>query len=243
MKFALITDLHLDKSTFGVPRAPEIERGLRQVEIAVAVRKVDVVIFLGDLTDPDSGGLAWHATRTATELALNLDREGIESIWIAGNHDVQNDGTGATCLTPMVALSRVIPRIHVAEGPKLVVLGDGYVVACLPYTAVSRTYDPATTYPRLISLAPPGSKIIVAAHLMIPGVAPGEETIEMPRGRDIAFPLGVTADAVFRCNGHYHRRQDFDPNDGGPVIHIPGAPVPFAFGEEGNPSVFSVVTL
>lgn len=247
----VVSDLHLDKTTLGVSRKPEVELALQQAtEHAIATR-ADAFVFLGDLADPDSRGATLKAIDVVCKAALRLSRARIMSIWIAGNHDVEEDGSGATTLTPLLGLESASSDdwvldhgaeeapIFIAEGPRLIPVIDAQIL-CLPYTAVSRTYDPAVVAE---SAFQKGGPVIVAAHLMIPGIVPGSETTEMPRGRAVTFPVRETTQAVVRMNGHYHLRQDFDPGDGGAPIHIPGAPVPFAFGEEGNPSAFSVIKI
>ncbi|MDF2697890.1 MAG: nuclease SbcCD, subunit [Labilithrix sp.] len=246
VRIVVVSDLHFDKDTLGVPRMPEVCAALHQaVEYAIEIDAA-ALLCLGDISDPDIGGAASLAPKHCAAAALRLEHHEIHSVWIAGNHDVYEDGSGATTLSPIVALDSGTGCIHVVERPAFIDIAHRLAIACLPFTAVSHAYDPDVAYTRMTEEAakrkePPA--IIVAAHLTIPGVEPGEETTDMPRGRDVVFPFEATRGALARLNGHYHRRQVFDPEDGGPPIHIPGAPARFAFGEEGNDPGFLVLTV
>jgi DNA repair exonuclease SbcCD nuclease subunit len=233
-----ISDLHADISTLGVPRFEEVGAALdsavkKAIELSAAGAKVSF-LFLGDLTDPDNGGATLRAIEIAQRAALHLSVESVSSTWIAGNHCVVDDGTGESALTPMRALA-VFENIFVADCPMVVQLGPSLALMCLPFTPICRSYDP-DAWARA-NWPPAGTRVVVAAHLMIPGIVPGEETLEMPRGRDVVFPLEATRGAVARLSGHYHRAQDFDPGDGGPVIRVVGSPLRCSFGtEDHNPS-------
>jgi DNA repair exonuclease SbcCD nuclease subunit len=82
----------------------------------------------------------------------------------------------------------------------------------------------------------PGSKYAVAGHLSVPGVVPGEEVTEMPRGRDIRFPIEACAGVDLLMNGHIHRRQ-VSP-DG---VVIPGSLAKLTFSEEENTPGFLII--
>ena len=244
MKLVIVSDLHLDKETLGVPRAPEVEKCLWQAAEHAQRTKADAFVFLGDLADPDTGGASKKATACAIDIAMALRSWRIPSIWMAGNHDVEEDGTGATTLTPLVVLEEwTSGEIMAVEAPRLWVFDDARAIALLPFTAVARAYDPDVEVRKLLDAAGK-RKTIVAGHLNIAGIGPGEETLEMPRGREVMFPIEATTRAAFRMCGHYHTRQNFDPGDGGAPIHIPGSPAAFAFGEhDGITPAFSVMTL
>ncbi len=247
-KLVCVSDLHLDKETLGVSRFPEVERALWQAADHAIAINADAFLFLGDLADPDNGGATILAGRVACEVAMQLGRSGgqgystgIPSFWMVGNHDVFEDGSG---LTTLESLRPLFDEFHVrlVDGPLLVEMGDDLSLVFLPYAPVARAYDPAKAAREMFARA--RSRVLVASHLNIPGIGPGEETIEMPRGREVMLPLEETRGAYFRLSGHYHARQDFDPGDGGPAIHIVGSPAAFAFGEhDGGAPAFSVIEL
>jgi DNA repair exonuclease SbcCD nuclease subunit len=248
VKFVVVSDLHLDKETLGVPRLPEVERALWQAASHAIEIEADAFFFLGDLTDPDSGGAAVKASRIAMDVAMQLGRNrcnhqgAIPSFWMVGNHDVFEDGSGLTTLEVMRPL---FDEFHVSliDEPKLVEFGDVSLVF-LPYTPVARGYDTAKAAKRMMSDARARGRVVVASHLNIPGISVGEETNEMPRGREVMLPLEETSGALFRLSGHYHTRQDFDPGDGGPPIHVVGSPAAYSFGEhDGVTPAFSVITV
>lgn len=253
MRIVCTSDWHGDWSTLGHRRHDEVAAAVdRSVDVAVE-EKADAYLCLGDVSDPDTGGDTFRTIELVLRTALSLRERGIRSIWVAGNHDVCEDGSGASTLTPLRALEDAFPdEIHVASSPRLVWLDGDVAVLCLPFTPMSHGVDAATAAASLLGERglPPlprrdgplrtgeRARVVVAGHLMLPGIHPGGETTEMPRGREVLFPLAETRDAFLRLNGHYHARQIFDAGDGGPPIYIPGSLARLNFGEEGNePSI------
>lgn len=236
LKVALSSDWHGDWQTLGVSRFEEVSAAVQE-SVDTAIReKVDYYIFTGDLADPTGDGWMFKAINLAGDVIRRLNESSIRCIFLAGNHDVCTDGTGATTLTPLRHWQKKL-EIEIVEAPKRISLKEDFDLLCLPFTPPSHAYEPS----KWARFERHGRKLIVAGHLTIPGIHPGSETTDMPRGREILFPLAETTDAVFRCNGHYHQRQDFDPGDGGPLIHIPGSLVRFGFGEEDNRPAFSII--
>lgn len=228
MILVVVSDLHGDRDTLGVSRAPEVATALDEaVQYAIEV-EADAFICLGDIADPDSGS-AFHAMAMCIEQAHVLAQHEIMNVWIAGNHDVWEDGTGATCLSPLAAIERrdgANGLIRVAEQPRVIELPDKHSLFCLPYTPVSHNYDPREAATHAFA-ANHDRKIITAGHLMLAGIHPGEETVEMPRGRDVAYPIEETAKSTMRLCGHYHTRQTTAEG-----IIIPGSLCRFTFSDE-----------
>jgi hypothetical protein len=193
-------------------------------------------LFTGDLCDPDKNMNVYDAVRVAQDIALWLASNQIHSHWVAGNHDVIEDGSGTTTLTPLKSLAAG-GYVHVYERPDCVTLGEGVTMFVLPFVATSHPYDPTKFV--VDSLPDLGTDfLIVAGHLNIEGVIPGEETHEMPRGRDVFYPLKalrLVANPKLLVNGHYHRRMK---TDGG--IYIPGTIARLTFGEEENHPSYSI---
>lgn len=206
-------------------RFDELRRAVEQTVNHAIEQEVDAYIFAGDLTDPDSGSRVFRCVETAIFAASKLKEAGIPSLWVAGNHDVIEDGRGGTTLAPLFGIENGI--IRVAECPQLVTfLGLPSIVA-LPFTASCRAYDAAAKARELLEEHGDIAGIVVG-HLSVPGVIPGEETTEMPRGRDVLFPIEeVRGRELLLINGHYHRRQR--TADG---IWIPGSLARLTFGEE-----------
>lgn len=222
--------------TMGVSRFEEVEEAVNMTVDYAIEKDVDAYLFLGDLTDPESQGLASKAQALLIRSALKLQRHEIKFIAIPGNHDVHEDGTGATTLTPLTALDDEDSYIYIAEKPRLIYVEEKLAVLCLPFMPVSHGVDLDMTVRELWPRD--GTRVIVISHLSVPGVIPGSETTDMPRGREIGYPFDATKEAVLRLQGHYHRRQDFDPQDGGPPLIIPGSLARLAFGEEDNTPSF-----
>lgn len=248
MKIIASSDFHVDWTTLGVPRWDEVEAAAwKTVEHAVK-EKADLYLFLGDLADPDTGGSSFRAAGLAIEIAQRLRDEGIISVWIAGNHDVWEDGSGASTLTPLASFAKATnvswqhQTVFVAERPALftIRLAKGALpslfVLALPFVATSHGEDMSEAVTRLWPDAPP-APVIVASHLMVDGVHPGTETTEMPRGREIGYPVEATARAHMRLQGHYHRAQSVPMREGPPMI-IPGNLARLTFGEENHEPSF-----
>lgn len=205
MKAVVTSDLHLDWTTHGVRRFGEISEALHRVADAAIEEGAGAFFFLGDLCDPDSGSCVFRVVETALNVAIKLQLRGIPSVWLAGNHDTIEDGSGDTSLSPLRALE-VEGSVFVAERPRRIVLNETHVI-CLPFTATSHAYDVEKTLVELTE-ASPTSRTVILSHLAVPGIEPGEETTEMPRGREVVLPVDVArARARLILQGHYHRQQ------------------------------------
>lgn len=217
MKSVVSSDWHLDRVTMGVSRFDEIATAIDDTMSLAEEEEVDAYFFLGDLSDPNCGSVAYRITHYLLKMALRLKRAGIEFHALMGNHDPIEDGSGRSTLTPLRALAEEYDGIFVHEEPwKHVWMKHGNPVNMifLPHSPISRPYDPEDFVKRVWD---PKRLNVVAAHLTIPGILPGEESNELARGRDTIFPLEATKDAALRLNGHYHQTQVFDG------IHIPGS--------------------
>jgi DNA repair exonuclease SbcCD nuclease subunit len=242
MRVVVASDFHGDHVTHGVSRFDDVELAVSaSVEAAIAMN-ADGYFFLGDLCDPDDPGAVIRCSTLAMRVACTLAGEGIPSIWIAGNHDVLEDGSGATTLSPLGALVTLVNAgvwAPLAENPCLIPFGD-YEVMALPFVPTDRSYDPEKEAARMMQAAT--RPVIVLSHLTVPGVQPGEETADLPRGRDVIYPVEATKGAVLRLQGHYHRRQTVDLGVG-PPMHIPGSLVRLTFNEENNEPGYLIVEL
>ena len=235
MKIAVSSDWHCDWTTSGVLRFDDVRKAAHETVDAARDHKVDAYMFLGDLQDPDSGARVFHGVALSLAIAKRLSDLGIPSFWIPGNHDVIEDGTGASTLTPLEAAD--IRGCHVMWYPEVLPLLSASVIA-LPFTPTSHRYDPIAEFEALRSKAIPDAPLIVIGHLQLEGIIPGEETIDMPRGRDVFFPVDtVRPHAALMMNGHYHRQQRHNG------VHIPGALQRLTHGEETHQPGYLIVEL
>ena len=243
MKLLITADWHADARTLGHARFHDVNQAVRQMVDAAVEQRVDVFCFLGDLCDPDASSSVFQCCELAISAALTLHRAGIESIWIAGNHDVIEDGSGDTTLSPLRPVANATGSIHVFERPSVVTHGIGDVsIMALPFTATSHAYRP-DGFVREHADAMRFGKWIVLSHLAVAGVQPGEETTDMPRGREVVLPrerfpeelVGVTI-----VQGHYHHGQRHRV-DGFRDVVIPGAPVRLTFADENRDPSFLIV--
>jgi DNA repair exonuclease SbcCD nuclease subunit len=232
------SDWHLDWVTLGVPRFPELARSA-SVTVSTAVsREVDLFAFTGDLSDPDSGTGVFRAAGCALACAARLHRAAIPSVWIAGNHDVIEDGSGDTTLTPLAEAhaleGKVDPgAVFVFQHPGHLELHQGVHLLLLPYTATSHGYDPTAVLREWLKQL--DGTILILSHLMVPGMAPGEETTEMSRGREVVLPVDLLREESRRrpvvvLQGHYHRRH-VERWDHGGGLYVVGSIGRLTFGE------------
>lgn len=216
----------------GVARFLELEGAVMATVRAAVEQRADAYLFLGDLCDPDSGACVFRCVELILRVARELSDAGIEFHALAGNHCCVEDGSGDTVLTPLRALEG--DYVHLHERPRLVYLPGFVSMQTLPFTATSHAYDPA---------AQPGlmTADVVAGHLHVPGCVPGEETLEMPRGREVLFPLDRLRErerpARLLLNGHYHRRQHTSG------VYIPGSLARLTFAEKDHSPGYLVFDL
>jgi hypothetical protein len=192
-------------------------------------------MFLGDLTNPNSRNVH-HAVSFAVMVANWCADRGIHSIWLVGNHDIQEDGKRAThTLLPLAYLNQKL--VHVYDEPTNDIVDTGsfkFRLIALPYTSIGRAYDPRTHVRGSVDAWTAKDKhlpLMVAGHLNIEGIEPGSESGEMARGRDVFFPVEEVDElypGALKLNGHYHRQHHFRG------IHIPGCPLRLTHGEEKN---------
>jgi DNA repair exonuclease SbcCD nuclease subunit len=235
MKFLVTSDWHVDWVTAGARRFDEIKLAVRETVSAAIEQKCSQYFFLGDLMDPDCGNISYRILEMVMHTMCRLSASDIESFWLAGNHDVIEDGVGTTTLTPFHNTDWHMP-VHVLEQPTYLSRRDCDVIA-LPYTATSDAYNPAE-YIQKLEPRKTKNPTIVIGHLSIPGIVPGEETTEMPRGREVTFPREALREKfphALLFNGHYHRRQRYDG------IEIPGSLARLTFGEADHAPHYVIV--
>jgi DNA repair exonuclease SbcCD nuclease subunit len=258
VKSGASSDWHGDWKTLGVNRFDELEGHANAFVARCVAEKVERAFFLGDLSDPDSGPCVFRAVGLLVEVALALYHNGISFHAVAGNHDVIEDGSGDTTLTPLRKLAEwtqfsnppqrggMNARIFVHDRPEEMLIGerrpnDARILA-LPFTAASHAYQPDEVVREVLSHTPREAPLIVLSHLAVAGIQPGEETIEMPRGREILFPYDLFEgrENTLILQGHYHRGQVFQL-PGHPPIHVVGSLMRLTFGEEQHEPRFLIV--
>lgn len=202
MRAVVVSDLHVNAKTAGFERMGDVEEALTKAVDHAIVSRVDRFIMLGDLADPDSPSII-RSIVLAQKFAAILDVHGIPSVWVAGNHDVLEDGYGTTVLDPLRDMCTVVTQ------PGMV--GD---VLVFPYTPMVHHYTP-----EVILDAQEKAPKLILSHLMLEGISIGSESEEFARGRDLFLPIDKIRARwpdVLILNGHYHRRQTYRG------IEIPG---------------------
>jgi DNA repair exonuclease SbcCD nuclease subunit len=231
VKFVLTSDFHHDAVTAGIRRDVEVEAAVDRSVAHAIEQKADAWCFLGDLCDPDSGAATIRAIEFSLYVARRLNAAEIRNYWVVGNHDVVEDGSSLTTLAPLKAAD--LPWTTVFDHPA----GDrhwsqNFVIVGLPFVARGRAYDPAA----FVKGLSPAAQYVFLSHLQLEGAKIGSETVDMPRGRDVAFPTEVVKlfPTSRSFSGHYHRRQVV----GG--VQVVGSPVRLTFSEEFNSPGFLV---
>lgn len=238
MKHAIVTsDWHPDYNTAGLSRFEDVAAAVKECvdyteNLALRVGPENVVwFFVGDLCNPDSGSVVVKCIRLMMNTAFRLKKAGVRQVWIAGNHDPIEDGSGHTTLWPLKNLS---PFIQVFEQPELCRLRNAeedYILA-LPFTARSHTYDPAE-FVREQCEGKMMRNLVVLSHLTVPDAQLDNESKELARGRDMHYPSDalrqVNATHMHLYQGHYHRAQEINTSCG--VVHVCGSIQQLTFGK------------
>lgn len=221
MLIVAVSDLHLDAVTHGVSRFQEVTKAVDQsVQYAIAQR-ASAYMFLGDLCDPDSGPIVFRCIEVAIRAAVRLHQHLIPSLWLAGNHDVIEAKEAGTTLSPLRSLG--LDAVYVLEEPRVFSPKGLFQVCALPFTPSVRPYDPEKAIPD------EGVDVCIG-HLNIEGLAPGSETTEMPRGREVMFPVDkAVSKSKLVIGGHYHKQQRTPEG-----VYIVGSSAVLSFGEEFN---------
>lgn len=231
------SDWHLDWNTAGVSRFNDVTLLLLD-ELMGAITRFAVdgptrFVFLGDLCEDQPGrvstsGAILRALEFANHFRHRLAMLEVESIWVQGNHDVAEDGSGASTVAA-VASGSLSPSCCRWPG-RWPGCDDLFF---LPYTASSDTYSPAEVVKKAAGGVAPRA---VFGHLNVEGITPGSEATDMPRGRDVFWPLAelrATWPGAKLIGGHIHRQMRWGVETAQPLA-IVGAPARFTFGEETN---------
>lgn len=231
MRLVAWGDAHVDASTAGLQRFADVQGAMRDVAAYACnpENRIDACLFLGDLCNPDSGSVVLRAIHAALEMQLMLERAGVAGIWLAGNHDVIDDGTGRSTITPLR-----ITRATVAECAPSIANVKGVDILLLPYPPRAMRYDPAAYVEKMLIHG--AKKCMAAGHLQVNGAQLGSETRDMGRGADVQYPAEQLRErgVNLMLNGHYHCRQEVRG------VVMPGSLERLRFDEQGNRCGFLV---
>lgn len=238
IKMVVTSDWHFDAVTAGYPRIDEITDALIQSVETGRKHAIDYYIMLGDLCNPNNAR-SYKAIATAIDRLDYLYPHAMV-MFITGNHDVIEDGSGDHVMLPI----EVCGDYTVFSKPEIRVVSPGTKramnVVALPFTPSSHDYDPTDFIMNNLNNLDSNNKTVVLSHLNIEGIGPGSETENMPRGRDVFLPLEIIKeyipDAVI-LNGHYHKQQTYCG------VHIPGSLVRLTFGEANNKPGFLLLEM
>ena len=248
MKIVACSDAHTDARCCGVERFDEVVEAFGQASMRAHGERLDeegvessavLFVFCGDLCDGEDGRDVLRASSLAIGMAREHEEQRVEQAWVCGNHDVLGDGT--TTLDPLDAMfragspySRAATRepVHF-EVPIASKMGADMVqIALLPYSPAP--YDVESWLKRFLDETKTAVRRLVFSHLMLPGMHPGSESVEMARGKDRMFPVELLKGQkrLTVVQGHYHAGQTLKFH--GVDVHVVGSMALNTFGEEGN---------
>ncbi len=244
MKVVVATDAHYDWTTLGVSRFGEVAAAMDHAVTHAIAHRAGLFVFAGDLAETSGAGML-RGIEHAVQCASRLWQQHIPSLWLTGNHDVIEDGLRTSNLAPL----RDVPGTVLADEPMMVNFGEMerfhkegkkvIRVCALPFTPRTHGYDPALFVASASDegLEPPD---LIVAHLMLEGIGPGSETRDMPRGRNVFWPLDAIErhwPKALKVGGHYHTNQVFRG------VHLPGSLCRLMQVEASNTPVFLTATL
>ena len=241
-KLLVTSDWHGDSTTCGINRYDDIEAGAYETVEFMQKNACDGYIFLGDLSDPDNVR-SHRAVALAVNIARRVSALRKPNVWVAGNHDVIEDGYGTTTLS---ALRHSDPMTNLIEEPCFGCIGvlDTYFV-CYPFTARHQAYDAvAFTEEALADYKQHGKgrPVVILSHLNVEGAKTGSEGTTLARGRDHHLPLEQISKAFPDCivlQGHYHKPQVIEAH--GLKVPVPGSLERLRFDAEDDECGFLVV--
>lgn len=250
VKVVCFGDAHGDAVTEGVPRFDEVCAAMDFVGDLAIRECAGLVVFGGDLAESEGPGML-RTLEHAVRLATRLKAVRIESLWLTGNHDVIEDGHATSNLAPL----RDVPGAELVDSPRLIKVGQDtglspeivgkrlITVACLPFTPRTHDYDPelwvsSTDFD--LEVKKQAKPDLVVGHLMLEGIGPGSETRDMPRGRNVFWPLEAIETywpSAVLVGHHYHQQQVFRR------VHLPGSLVRINRAEASNTPGVLLVTI
>lgn len=262
IRIVFISDLHFDAHTDGFARFDDVKDSLQAAVDHAKETKADALVACGDFCDPDAGDVVYRMLEVLEGAALECSSHGIFFFAEDGNHDVVEDGSGTSTLTPLRPLEGVTAgRVRVFESPGVAFLdeaidaedlgkrpGASALLAFLPYPSRAREYDPEKALQDAAARARAAGvdAVLVVSHLNVKDLEvswrKGSEDDEMARGRRKLLPDGAFLKTVFGVTpmrviqGHYHEPLDLDGEQGHKAwyvpLHVVGSPERLTHGEE-----------
>lgn len=243
-KIGFVGDVHDDIN----PMIQEqVVPALKTVIDQAIERKLDALVFLGDLTVKRGYLPPDVATRLRTQIE-RAARAGIKVKLFPGNHDYSIRG-GADNVTAIFSIEEngsfrsIMENIEVITRPTVIDLG-AIELAIVPYP---NKYNLALNLEDCKDSAAEVSKrlpvilqalaaqlsdkkpAILCTHLNIVGSETDSEQV-MPAGLDIEINAGEIPHQFALCmNGHLHKRQKIEQGPGDPLIIMPGCIAPLQY--------------
>ena len=232
-----VGDLHLGSRTFPVKRDGltfKDERALENLDIGLNYKKVDAVVFLGDIYDipRPSEELQSHFNNRLAQLL----QKKTEIVIIVGNHERT---ASFTAFDPLV---EILPQVNIVSKPTYLMVGDVGLV-CLPWSVSMARKGWSEQFGKLLDRSvlkklgllndvSNSLHVLIAGHLPVDGALVGasnyrldNQGIKLKQFRKFSELF----DAEYVFLGHYHKAQMM-----GGVIDYVGSIDRIDFGEKND---------
>ncbi len=242
-----ISDCHLDLTTDGIDRNPEIEEVIMFAVNHAVKTNATYFVFGGDIFDGDPSDEAISVLIRA----LNVLHKAKIFTWVMdGNHEKKSRGK-ASYLHFVQDLKAVYKNVFWIHDIKTVKVFDGTFFSFFPHVNKATIPEPFKVPQEYVEHR--AEKIInkldffwqhfVFSHLNVRGVIPGTEEMMLKKSEVYLpdhFHTKSYIDKPFPTvlNGHIHTAQK-----SGPWVQIVGSPIFVSFGEKEKEKYFAVVDI
>lgn len=211
-------DVHLDYLFSDLPydqrgiRRREVFAGLRRVVELARECRVDALLIVGDLFDPEQ--LSRETLAQTAALFRSLTADGIATLIVPGNHDTV-DGPGSPYAEGVFP-----PRVHIFRGQDFTAcrVVEGLTVWGMPFTAAARRQRSLRGFADRFPLDPGEGFRVVAHHGAFTGFSLPEGDYAPVAPQDL-----LDTGAHYVALGHHHNPRDCSEPAGVPAWY-PGTP-------------------
>jgi DNA repair exonuclease SbcCD nuclease subunit len=240
-------DSHFGLKTEGIDRTDDIlDSKIQILKYMLQLKKEGEDVIYLDMGD------VFHGTRPTTEVMATaisyyrtIDSEGIDTLIIAGNHDVIDQKGKTSALAPLQAVG--FKHLHIYHDITLVSFHPSLNIVTLPHISKAHAVEEGfktvqeyidTKAKGIEEILPENQINIVIGHMNVEGAKTGTESY-MIKGAHEDFPqvLKKSKKVNYIFNGHIHRPQVIE-NPNGPPIIITGDISTNDFGERLDTKVF-----
>lgn len=260
MKVLHTADWHVGATLRRQYRHEEMREVLGEIVEIGAREEVDVCLLAGDVFEHKSPSA--EAEDIVYEALLGLERAGIQTLIVPGNHDSPNRWKALKPLLERLSV-QVVPRVAHPEHGGIVEFegreGTGLQVAALPWIGkgrfvkaqelMGRQEEPYQQYAEgvanvmeaLAEPMDPDMCHILAGHVFVSGAQPGGGERALTMGDVYAVDPQALPQVQYAALGHVHKPQWIE-HAGFPTRYA-GSPIQLDFGEAGHQKSVTIVQL